>query len=167
MVATGSDQGSPQKRPAVDATWATLTEEKKTRIIGLFELTRKTWEESTEWREPITMKPLLGILNRSRRKEMLHCKKNKKVLKWTVHQCPKREKHHINMISSTYIIGGRQELHLVGWRTVAKRNYIKLEEKKKHIILNFTLQCPSFSPFSIWLNFHKLHPTWLFFSLRF
>ena len=34
------------------------------------------------------MKPLLGILNRSRRKEMLHCKKNKKVLKWTVHQCP-------------------------------------------------------------------------------
>jgi len=49
------------------------------------------------------------------------------------------------MISSTYIIAGRQELHLVGWRTVAKKNYIKLEEKK-HIILNFTLQCPSSSP---------------------
>ncbi len=46
-----------------------------------FQLTGK------EWREPITMKPLLGILNRSRRKEM--------------------------------IIAGRQELHLVGWRTVA------------------------------------------------
>lgn len=141
---------SPQKWPAADATWAALREEeKKTKVIGLFKLTRKTWEESTEWREPITMKPLLGILNRSRRKEMLHCKKNKKVLKWTVHQCPKREKHHINMISSTYIIAGRQELHLVGWRTVAKRNYIKLEEKKKYIILNFTLQCPSSSPSSV------------------
>lgn len=113
--------------------WAALTKENKDKIIGLLKLTRKTWEESTEWREPITMKPLLGILNRSRRKEMLHCKKNKKVLKWTVHQCPKKEKHHINMISSTYIIAGRQELHLVGWRTVAKKkNYIKLEEKKKN-----------------------------------
>lgn len=140
---------SPQKWPAADATWAALIRGKKTEVIGLFKLTRKTWEESTEWREPITMKPLLGILNRSRRKEMLHCKKNKKVLKWTVHQCPKREKHHINMISSTYIIAGRQELHLVGWRTVAKRNYIKLEEKKKYIILNFTLQCPSSSPSSV------------------
>lgn len=109
------------------------------------------------------MKPLLGILNRSRRKEMLHCKKNKKVLKWTVHQCPKKEKHHINMISSTYIIAGRQELHLVGWRTVAKKNYIKLEEKK-HIILNFTLQCPSSSPSSIWLNCHKLCTNLAFFS---
>lgn len=112
--------------------WAASTKENKDKIIRLFKLTRKTWEESTEWREPITMKPLLGILNRSRRKEMLHCKKNKKVLKWTVHQCPKKEKHHINMISSTYIIAGRQELHLVGWRTVAKKNYVKLEEKKKH-----------------------------------
>lgn len=136
--------------------WAAITKENKDKIIRLFKLTRKTWEESTEWREPITMKPLLGILNRSRRKEMLHCKKNKKVLKWTVHQCPKKEKHHINMISSTYIIAGRQELHLVGWRTVAKKNYVKLEEKK-NIILNFTLQCPSSSPSSIWLNCHKLY----------
>lgn len=146
--------------------WAALTKENKDKIIGLFKLTRKTWEESTEWREPITMKPLLGILNRSRRKEMLHCKKNKKVLKWTVHQCPKKEKHHINMISSTYIIAGRQELHLVGWRTVAKKNYIKLEEKK-NIILNFTSHCPSSSPSSIWLNCHKLHTNLALFSIRF
>lgn len=42
-----------------------------------------------------------------------------------------------------------------------------MEEKKKHIILNFTLQCPSSSPSSIWLSFHKLHPTWLFFFITF
>lgn len=139
--------------------WAGLTRENKHKMIRLFKLTRKTWEESTEWREPITMKPLLGILNRSRRKEMLHCKKNKKVLKWTVHQCPKKEKHHINMISNTYIIAGRQELHLVGWRTVAKKNCMKSEEKKnKNIILNFASHCPTSSPSST-VTSHI--PTWL------
>lgn len=156
----------PSKMASSRCSWAALTEEKQNRMIGLFKLTRKTWEESTEWREPITMKPLLGILNRSRRKEMLHCKKNKKVLKWTVHQCPKREKHHINMISSTYIIAGRQELHLVGWWTVAKRNYIKVgREKKNNIILNFTFKCPSSSPSSIYLTQRSQVKSNLAFSL--
>jgi len=68
------------------------------------------------------------------------------------------------MISSTYIIAGRQELHLVGWRTVAKKNYIKLEEKK-HIILNFTLQCPSSSPSYIWLNCQKLQFDHFFYQI--
>lgn len=86
-----------------------------------------------------------------------------------VHQCPKKEKHHINMISNTYIIAGRQELHLVGWRTVAKKNCMKLEEKKKNknIILNFALQCPTSSPSSIWFNCYKLHTNLALISIRF
>lgn len=134
-------------------------------MIRLFKLTRKTWEESTEWREPITMKPLLGILNRSRRKEMLHCKKNKKVLKWTVHQCPKKEKHHINMISNTYIIAGRQELHLVGWRTVAKKNCVKSEEKKKQ--KHYFKFCIAVSNLLPLLYCHKSHTNLAFTSTRF
>lgn len=65
-----------------------------------------------------------------------------------VHQCPKKEKHHINMISNTYIIAGRQELHLVGWRTVAKKNCMKLEEKKqkqKHYF-KFCIAVPNLLP---------------------
>lgn len=143
----------------------TYKREKRQNNIGLFKLTRKTWEESTEWREPITMKPLLSILNRSRRKEMLHCKKNKKVLKWTVHQCPKKEKHHINMISSTYIIGGRQELHLVGWWTVAKKNYIKGGREKNNIILILHCSAQPLPPPPFDSTFTSNIPTCFFFFL--
>lgn len=116
------------------------------------------------------MKPLLGILNRSRRKEMLHCKKNKKVLKWTVFTSVLKKKSTTLTWSQilTSLLGGRSSTWWVGELLLKKIVWSwKRKKKNKNIILNFALQCPTSSPSSIWFNCYKLHTNLALISIRF